>query len=119
MNVKLIGAAFFVATLIVGTPAVAASLSGKDISALVSGKSANWKSTDGKLSGTIRWSTNGSLSVTGNFGKFSSDNGKWRVDGNKLCTKWNKLKKGAESCNSIMPLNDRSYKMGNFILSMK
>ena len=74
--------------------ASAKDLSDADITALISGKTGKWHTADGKISGSMQWNADGSQKVTGNFGKFDADEGHWRVDGGKLCSKWGKIRGG-------------------------
>jgi hypothetical protein len=67
--------------------AEAKNLSGEQISALISGKTAYWHNVRGHKTGTITWSANGSQLIKGDLGvNIKKDTGKWRVSGDKLCS---------------------------------
>jgi hypothetical protein len=114
---KLGNAVFALAFLATGS-VLAADLSGKEISAVISGKSGTWHTQNGKVSGKVRWSANGIQTVTGNFGSFSKDTAKWWVAGDKFCNKFKKLRGGKEKCDAVKPLGGGSYQMGNSIFEL-
>ena len=77
-------------------PAAAERLTGKQIKALLSGKTiVYW----GKVSGTTRFTRGGSATYRFSSGK--SETGRWWVSGNKYCSQYRKLRKGKASCTSI------------------
>lgn len=98
-------------------PAYAKELTKKEITSLVSGKSAMWKSTDGKYFGKMQWNENGTANVTGNFGSFKADSGQWRIKGNKLCGKWKKIRKGAEKCEPVIHKGNKTYLTGETLMT--
>lgn len=50
-----------------------------------------------------------SISVSGGF----SDTGSYRIDGDMLCTKWIKIRSGAEQCTTLHALPDGTYEAAN------
>jgi len=99
--------------------ASAQELTGAQIKELLSGKTGSWQSVDGKIKGKTGWGADGRGAVTGNFGDFDQDTGKWRVKGDQYCTRWSKIRKGKESCNPVISLGNGSYQVGNSVFKLK
>ena len=57
---------------------------------------------------TIARDGKGGQSITNPSNDFS-DTGTYRIQGNQLCSKWVKIREGAESCNSVFKAKDGSY----------
>src|SRR5262245_36876141 len=87
-------------------------LKADEITAAVLGKQATWNTKDGKISGNVACSTNGTCQITGNFGKFNKDTGTWRFKGNQFCNTWRKIRDGKERCFEVTKLPDGSLDMG-------
>jgi hypothetical protein len=77
----------------------AADLSGDEIKAMLIGKNFAFKTNDGKFSGRIIYAANGSVQMNGKLPLgLKSETGVWRVDGNRLCIKYKKIRGGDETC---------------------
>ncbi|MCV6577363.1 MAG: hypothetical protein OIF58_16695 [Cohaesibacter sp.] len=81
----------------VTAPSLAATLSGPEMKDQMIGKTMKWKK--GKYSGTIIMKSNGQAVVTiDQKVKVRKDTGKWWIKNNKLCSKYNKVRKGKAKC---------------------
>jgi hypothetical protein len=107
---------FIVSATTFATAAFAAPLTGEQIKATISGKSAKWSS--GKIGGTIGWKADGTQTVTGNFNGFSEDSGRWRIQGNKLCSSWKKIRNGSERCDTWESKGGKKYQSGSSAITM-
>jgi hypothetical protein len=103
------------AVLLLTTLSEAQVLKGDELKAAVVGKSGTFRSKDGKVSGTISYSTDGKARATGNFPGFSEDTGTWRFKGERFCVKWKRIRKGAEACFTPTRLPDGSLDFGTNI----
>lgn len=79
--------------------------------------SGNQTETAGKSVGTgnawvISRNGNGEQSISSNNGNFT-DKGTYRIDGDILCTKWVKIRNGAEACTTLHVLPDGTYEAAN------
>lgn len=74
----------------------AAELSQDQIKSEIVGKTWNWKNSRGE--GTMQLDSSGAVNVTTNSSLLPKDSGTWRLDGNSLCTKFKKLRRGKEEC---------------------
>ncbi|GIL00962.1 MAG: hypothetical protein BroJett030_08610 [Alphaproteobacteria bacterium] len=86
---------------LLASPALAKSMTGSELKAAFVGKPLKWQTADGKIRGTASYKADGSAAATGNFGSFTSDTGSWRINGNKLCVKWKKIRGGKERCYTV------------------
>ena len=101
------------------TPLAAQTLKGDELKAAFSGNSATWHSKDGQRKGTASFAADGKASISGNFGAFTEDTGVWRIQGDKFCTKYKKMRGGKEACFSINRLPDGSLDTGQSIVKLK
>ncbi len=83
----------------------AARLAGDELTALYSGHTWTGKTAQG-TDFSQKLSADGTAVLT--F-KGKDDAGKWRVDGNKGCASWTKLRNGKEACVAIMRMPDGTY----------
>lgn len=80
-------------------------LSGADLSAIYSGHTWSGKTAKGsEFSQKLAPDGTASLTFKGEVGQ-----GKWRVDGDKGCTSWTKLRSGKEACFAILRMPDGSF----------
>lgn len=83
----------------------AVRLSGADLTALYAGHTWEGKTAKGAaFSPQFNADGSGALTFKGETGQ-----GGWRVDGDKGCTHWAKLRGGKEACFAIVKLPDGSY----------
>ena len=99
-------------------PLAAQTLNGDELKAAFSGKSSTWHTKDGKLKGTNNFTADGKAKITGNFGAFTEDTGVWRIQGDKICTKYKKVRGGKEACYSMNRLPDGSLDNGQSIIKL-
>jgi hypothetical protein len=100
-------------------PVVAQALKGDELKAAFSGKSGTWENWDGNRKGTVSYGADGKARLTGSFGAFTEDTGVWRIQGDKFCVKWKRLRGGKETCFSIKRLPDGSLDSGQNIVKLK
>ena len=104
--------------LLMSAPLEAQTLKADELKAAFSGKSGTWQTKDGKLKGTNNFTADGKAKITGNFGAFTEDAGVWRIQGDKICTKYKKVRGGKEACYSMNRLPDGSLDNGQSIIKV-
>lgn len=57
-----------------------------------------WKWQNGEIGGTVRYYPNGAVKLTTSLKDIPEDLGVWTFRGDKLCTRYQKLRKGQERC---------------------
>lgn len=98
-----------VALLLQPATAYAAPLTGEQLKSQIIGKKWKWESQGAK--GTIRMRRNGSIAVTTNT-SIKRDKGSWQIRGNRLCTRFEKLRSGEEACYTYTKSGNR-YLLSN------
>lgn len=99
------------------TGTAASELSGSELKATLVGKNLQWRTSDGKLYGKTVYSPNGKAALSGsNVPTGASDEGTWRITGNKLCATWRKLRQGKESCFTATKRKDGAVLLSNGVV---
>lgn len=107
MRIRIVAGMLFI--VLCASSALAEPMNGDEIKTEIIGKTGKWASKDGKLSGTVIYETDGSASITGNFPKFKTDVGKWRISKNRFCAQWKKIRQGEERCFNFETTGQNSY----------
>jgi hypothetical protein len=69
------------------------------------GAKGTWKGL-GQTGGAMKYNRDGSAMVSWSSGE---TNGKWRLDGNAICTSWEKLREGREQCAIYYKVGEKTY----------
>lgn len=84
------------------------ALSGAEIRSLIQGKTYRWEAPNG-MGGTISVFADGAQQMTTNIPDVPTDTGSWRISGNELCSTWQRIRNGAESCQTLTRTGERTY----------
>ena len=81
--------------------AQAQTLSADQVKSVMVGKKITFVSNDGSFKAVARYKRNGSAKINASEPRKFSENGQWRIDGNKFCSSWETIRGGNESCYNV------------------
>ncbi len=109
MNVskKMTSAAILVASVLATMPAYAAEqpLSGEELQAMVTDVDIEFSGRG--LSGVTSYRLDGTATTKLTIG--FSDSGNWWLDGDQVCTRWERFRRGEASCFTVHPSEGNTY----------
>ena len=91
----------FMAHLVIAHPVVAASLERGDIVDRLIGQPIQWSDFGSEIRGELYLAPDGSAEIRMALPLPSADVGTWRVEGSRLCTRWQVARGGIEKCYAI------------------
>lgn len=92
---------FALALFLFTAPAEAAELSAAEIKSEIVGQTLAWWERDGWASGNLTLMPDGRAAISIERPHASSEDGRWTIRGNMICTSWLSLRGGEEKCYSV------------------
>ena len=118
-SLKLVTLAAF-SVCILQSPAYAESLTAEQVHGVMIDKNVSWITPDKEWKGVSRYKKNGTATVTVNAPEKFKDRGSWWIDGNKFCSKWKRIRDGAERCSTLRTTNTEGlYRTDSVFLRSK
>jgi hypothetical protein len=104
---KMTSAAILVASVLATMPAYAVeqSLSGEELQAMVTDVDIEFSGRG--LSGVTNYRLDGTATTKLTIGL--SDHGNWWLDGDQVCTRWQRFRSGEASCFTVHPSEGNTY----------
>ena len=102
------------------SPAHAEILTAEQVRAVMIGKSVSWVTPDSEWKGVSRYKKNGTATINVTAPEKFKDRGTWKIVGNEFCSKWKKLRDGAERCSTLRTTKTEGlYRTDNVFLRSK